>query len=200
MTRQLHAAQTHSAPSHSAAVLAGGQSQRFGRDKALAHWRGQPLLAHALAAFVEFGERYVVGHSGRYQQFGVPVYSDGGGGPLVGVYTALQHSSHPRLAVSACDMPLLTNAYWSFLLDFPGDVVIPQNKHGQVEPLAALYSQNCLPIIAKAIATGQFKLSTWHSNTTLNVHIIEWQTITPRFGENIFFNANTAVELAMLGE
>jgi molybdopterin-guanine dinucleotide biosynthesis protein A len=32
------------------AVLAGGRSSRFGSDKALATWRGKPLLAHATDA------------------------------------------------------------------------------------------------------------------------------------------------------
>ena len=33
-------------------VLAGGQSRRFGRDKALALLDGRPLIDHALAALV----------------------------------------------------------------------------------------------------------------------------------------------------
>lgn len=35
-----------------AAILAGGQSSRMGRDKALLPWQGQPLVAH-IAAILE---------------------------------------------------------------------------------------------------------------------------------------------------
>ena len=44
-----------------AIVLAGGRSERFGSDKALAPFRGEPLLAHALRGVrAEFGEVLVV--------------------------------------------------------------------------------------------------------------------------------------------
>ena len=34
------------------AIIAGGRSRRFGRDKAMAVWDGQPLIAHAVARLI----------------------------------------------------------------------------------------------------------------------------------------------------
>ena len=42
------------------AVLAGGLSQRFGSDKALAVWRDEPLIAHVIAALAPHCETVVV--------------------------------------------------------------------------------------------------------------------------------------------
>lgn len=70
------------------AVLAGGQSQRFGSDKALARFRGLPLLDHAIAGLARWCETVVVvGRAG-----GVPDWPGPGRGPLAGLAGALLHA------------------------------------------------------------------------------------------------------------
>ncbi|MEQ1541322.1 MAG: molybdenum cofactor guanylyltransferase [Novosphingobium sp.] len=70
------------------AVLAGGQSSRFGSDKALAVYRGAPLLDHAVAGLARWCDAVVV--AGR--DGGVPDWPEPGMGPLGGLAGALIHA------------------------------------------------------------------------------------------------------------
>lgn len=75
------------------AVLAGGQSSRFGSDKALALLHGRPLLDQAIAALsCQCDAVVVVGRSDAP----VPVLADWpapGMGPLAGLAAALRHGA-----------------------------------------------------------------------------------------------------------
>lgn len=86
------------------AVLAGGRSRRFGSDKALAEWRGRPLVDHVAAALVPHVERVVI--CGR----DLPDRPGPGLGPLGGINAALAHAAvhgFDRVLVAPCDTPLL---------------------------------------------------------------------------------------------
>lgn len=74
------------------AVLAGGQSSRFGSDKALALLGGETLLARAVAALAQWCDKVVV--IGRTEA-PVPCLADRpapGMGPLGGIAAALHHA------------------------------------------------------------------------------------------------------------
>lgn len=74
------------------AVLAGGRSSRFGSDKALATWRGKPLLAHAADALGAQCDAVVV--VGR-EDAGFTCVSDWpapGRGPLGGLAGAFRYA------------------------------------------------------------------------------------------------------------
>ena len=73
-------------------VLAGGQSRRFGSDKALALLDGQPLIDHALAALAGCAARAVAGRDWP----GVTALPDRPApdlGPLAGLNAALHHAA-----------------------------------------------------------------------------------------------------------
>ena len=69
------------------AVLAGGQSSRFGSDKALAELDGRTLLDRAKAALARLCDSVIV--VGR--EPGIPDWPRPGMGPLGGIAAALRH-------------------------------------------------------------------------------------------------------------
>ncbi|TYC89455.1 molybdenum cofactor guanylyltransferase [Novosphingobium sp. BW1] len=91
-------------------VLAGGQSRRFGTDKALARFAGESLLERAVAQLQAWCDEVVV--VGR-EDAPVPVLPDWPGpgmGPLAGLAGALRHGREQAFAsvLSApVDCPLL---------------------------------------------------------------------------------------------
>jgi molybdopterin-guanine dinucleotide biosynthesis protein A len=71
------------------AVLAGGQSSRFGSDKALAEFRGQTLLARAVDTLAGWCEHVVVVGRATAPAPTLPDWPRPGMGPLGGIAAAL---------------------------------------------------------------------------------------------------------------
>lgn len=146
-------------------ILAGGNSARMGRDKALLELGGISLLERAaklLAPLVS--SVIVIGPPGRYESFGLPVVPDdsAGLGPLAGIATALRISPAPWCLVIACDLPYLKTSWLQFLIDRAlasrADVVLPDNELGP-EPLCALYHKRCEELVRQALAQGVRKIT-----------------------------------------
>jgi molybdopterin-guanine dinucleotide biosynthesis protein A len=143
--------------------MAGGQSRRLGRDKALLEINGETLLARALRIVGEVtAERFIIGPAERREQApGVRVLADElpGSGPLGGIYTALRAASHDLVLVVACDMPFLNPGLLRYLLSLaPGcDVVLPR-VDGRGEQLHAVYARSCIEPIAAQLRSGDFKI------------------------------------------
>jgi molybdopterin-guanine dinucleotide biosynthesis protein A len=145
-------------PPFSAAVLAGGASRRYGRDKATAPYHGRPLAVRVLASLAAAEERFLVAPR-PYPQLGAPTIPDRivGAGPLAGVHAALRHARYDWVAVAACDLPGLTPALWQLLLTraWGCDAVAFIDDNGRLEPLAALYHRRLLPAVDTALAAGE---------------------------------------------
>lgn len=90
------------------AVLAGGQSRRFGSDKALAMLGGKPLIEHAIEALSAQTESVIV--CGREWTDWVADRPEPGLGPLGGINAAL-HCAAERgfdaVLTVPCDTPFL---------------------------------------------------------------------------------------------
>ena len=90
-------------------VLAGGESRRMGRDKALIEFAGEPLVVRALKILREAGlDARIAGGRGDLEQF-APVVADAepGRGPLGGICAALAASGEQRAVFMPVDLPPL---------------------------------------------------------------------------------------------
>lgn len=88
------------------AVLAGGQSRRFGSDKAMALLEGRPLIEHAIASLVPFTGRVIL--IGREDS--IPDRPRGGHGPLAGINAAIHYAlrfDYDAVLTTGCDIPSL---------------------------------------------------------------------------------------------
>lgn len=145
----------------SGAVLAGGRSERFGSDKALARYRGRALLLRVLDSLTEASERFVVSNRPR-PLAGVPTRPDllTTGGALAGLHSALIHAKHPWVAVAACDLPNLNPAFWRLLWGYRHgrQAVVVRHEDSRLEPLAALYHRSALPAVMSGLQSGKYAL------------------------------------------
>ena len=145
-------------------VLAGGQSTRMGRDKALIQIGGRSLLDRALDRLEPLvDEVLVIGDPAKYGSVGPFVVADEwpGKGPLGGIATAMRYASNDRLLVTACDMPGLTPELLillKHLLDRNTDAVVPRHD-GHSEPLVAAYHRLARPIFRRCVELDVLRMS-----------------------------------------
>jgi len=139
-------------------VLAGGQSSRMGSDKALLPFMGSTLVEHvAKQVHQAAGNVILVGDPDRYSNLSYPVIRDicPGRGPLSGIHAALATSREEWNLIVACDMPAVTSAFLTKLIEraecTKAHAVIPTGPSGLPEPLCAAYSHRSLGVIADSL-------------------------------------------------
>lgn len=188
-----------------AAITAGGQSRRFGSDKAAALLAGRTLLAHVAASLEACPLRLLVMPPGRYALPGwVPVpETRPGEGPLAGLEAALG-AAHDQagpgwVAFAGVDMPRLTPAYWEALAGAcaPQARAVLALDRNQPQPLAALYHTALLPRVTALLDGGERRLRVAAPpdlTVTVPRHVI--QAVSP----GALRNVNTPADLAALTE
>jgi len=134
-------------------ILAGGKSSRFGSNKALAMWKGRPLLAYATAALKDLGlnPRVVCRDPLPYFELANAFVTSERPdlGPLEGLRVALKSSSKEFAFILTGDMPLVTKGHLRLLLDAAADqtAVVFVSVDGIRHPFPGLYPRSALPMI-----------------------------------------------------
>jgi molybdopterin-guanine dinucleotide biosynthesis protein A len=181
----------------SAIALAGGRSERFGSDKALATFRGAPLLRAVVGALgADFPEVLVVAKREEpYAGFGARVVLDRSHlyTPLSGLEAGLAAASRGVVFCCAADMPFavdraLLDALFAALAGH--DAAVPVHD-GARQPLCALYRREPCLAAASALlarsAVGPKRLL-----DSIRTAFLEWPDERP------FLDADTREQLAKL--
>ena len=180
-------------------VVAGGESRRMGRDKALLPWAGADLLDHAVARLRAVADdvRILCGPAMRYVERGVPVEPDlvPGAGPLGGVLTGLAAAEGRAGLFLAVDLPHVPVALLAGLVERVGawDAVVPVSPRG-VEPLCAVYGPGCREPMRRRRDAGDFRMTGfWPEVRVLELGPAELR----EFGDpgEMFRNLNTPEDL-----
>jgi molybdopterin-guanine dinucleotide biosynthesis protein A len=180
-------------------ILAGGQSSRMGANKALLEVGGEPLIERLARRFTRWFEQVVVvtNTPELFQFLGLPMVSDRlpGLGPLVGLEAGLTASRFEHAFFAACDMPFVSEDLVRYLLaQAPDhDIVVPR-MGGEFEPMHAVYTRTCLPVIAANLEARRLRLLALFD--AVRVRVVEEAEVR-QFGdpERLFFNCNTPADL-----
>ena len=150
----------------SAAILAGGKSQRFGSNKALAPWFACRVIDAVVQAAKEVCQEVIIiaKDAGPYSSLGLPVYPDivSGEGPMAGLQSALYHAKAERVLLLGCDMPLLNPELLKWMWEIPtlAPIVIPGTPQG-LEPLHAIYHKSLFYLVNHQISAGRLSLQSF---------------------------------------
>ena len=112
-------------------VLAGGQSRRMGRNKALLEYRATTLLQHQVALLRRFCEHVVV--SGAYPDYDCVHDIRPGMGPLSGMHAAAKRFDGDTLLFFFFDMPAMTSTVLKILRDHGGPC------HFETQPMPCVF-------------------------------------------------------------
>lgn len=186
-----------------AAVLAGGRSQRMGVDKTLLLFDGEPLVRRVAETAGSVCEHVVVvtNRPEAIEAAGLPpgvrILTDEVAyqGPLGGLVTALAAAEDEWVLAVAADMPWLEPSVIRALWDARdgAQMVMPVGEKGP-EPLLALYHVSCLPEARRMLATGRRRLIAIASSVkAIEVPLDSFKDVDP--GLRSIVNVNTPEEL-----
>lgn len=144
-------------------VLAGGASQRMGRDKAFLELDGQPLIQIVLERMLDVCSEVLIvsGDVAPYAGLGVPVVQDRfpDVGVLGGLHAGLRAASADLSLAVGCDMPFLNPDLLRAFAAWAAGVDVALLRRGEnVEPLHAAYRRTCLPAMEAAIRAGKRRI------------------------------------------
>lgn len=147
------------------AVLVGGESRRFGRDKAGARVGGVPLALRAWRAVAALTPNlHLVGGRGATVGHDLAFLADArpGQGPLAGIEAALAHAREVGargVVVLACDLPLVDPPALATLVRAWHAASAPEAVvalcRDPAQPLAAVWGVGLLPRVREALEAGR---------------------------------------------
>jgi molybdopterin-guanine dinucleotide biosynthesis protein A len=182
-------------------IQAGGQSQRMGRDKALIHLAGKPMIEHILERIEGLGDEILIttNNPKDFAYLDIRLESDPipGSGSLAGLHTALKAARGSHTLVLACDMPFISRPLLEYMIRLIplADVIVPQ-REGYFEPLHAIYSQKCLLPIEDALQIGDTRVISFYDH--VQVRIVDELELARFDPEGMsFFNINTPEDLIL---
>jgi len=193
---------------NSIVILAGGKSERLGREKGLVALAGKPLILHVLERIKDIAKETIVVVSSEMQKenFGkvvgkaarIVVDKFNVRSPLVGALTGFEAASGEKSLLLSCDTPFVSREIASFLLDVcrRKAAAIPRWPDGKIEPLQAAYDTKMgLEASKEALKEGKMDLRSMISKlkgvryiSTLVIREFDPKMLT-------FFNINTLVDL-----
>ncbi|HIW12697.1 MAG TPA: molybdenum cofactor guanylyltransferase [Candidatus Salinicoccus stercoripullorum] len=156
-------------------ILAGGNSTRFGEDKALYELQGTPMYEHIADAMKISGvtDEIIVSTNQRLAgAFNYETVTDVPGfldkGPLGGIYAAAKHRPGCRLMVVSCDTPYVP-AEWLLKLHRAAQAyeekLILTEEGGQLHPLIGIYQGTDLAGALKAqLETDRLSMRAFSEN------------------------------------
>ena len=185
-------------------VLAGGGSTRFGQDKALVEFNGQPMLLRMRELLKSFLKRVdVIAAPGKYASIGIESIADlwPGEGPLGGIITAISVSGEERRVaewnlIVGCDLPFLSRGWLAYIaqraMASTALVIVPRSPGG-LEPLCACWRTGALAKLRRSFENGVRKIT--EAMKELDAEVIDYPSWKQFDTEGrLFWNMNTPAD------
>ncbi len=202
-------------------VLAGGQSSRMGRDKALVEFEGRPLIEWAIEILKGAGVAVDIVGSREEGRSRLESYASlipdaaPGLGPLAGVCAGAGSTSAEYAVFLPVDVPLLPSSLIGYLLRrarVSGAAVTLASMNGFAQTFPAIIARETLPVLERCLREGElsclaaFRSAANHAGQELSVVPVEviqqcGQVAHPRALPVVhwFLNVNSPRDLVWLG-
>ena len=139
-------------------IVAGGQSRRFGSDKARHPVDGRPMIERVYDVLSPLVETVLVSVRTLDADYHLPAQRVAdeypGAGPLAGLHAGLRRCQTPWLLALACDVPFLTSETLQVLLaarEGTDRLVVARTPDGRRHPLCALYPRALGPLAERLL-------------------------------------------------
>lgn len=175
------------------AILAGGESTRFGFPKQIASYHERSLLENAIGIAIEITPRVsiIFGNHIYLKNEKVDIYQDyiENIGPIGGIYTALHCATTPYIAIIPCDMPFLDPKIFHILRQYQnGDFPVVALSQGKIEPLVSIWPKKLIPLLTDFMKRYEYSLK--YLFKIIKNRQIEISQELPTYSPEIFLNIN----------
>ena len=143
-------------------ILAGGLSRRFGSNKAIYKIDGVTFLDKIFTTLQSnFTNIFTIGKEPYSEKMEFVSDFTDQQAPIVGIITALRHTTSSWNFIISVDMPYITsdivNLLQKEIIGIDNNIIIP-SVNGRILPLFGLYHQNCLVHFEKAYLAKNYTL------------------------------------------
>lgn len=151
---------TANIPTINGLILAGGKSQRMGKDKGSINYFGKPHREYLAELIQPFCETTFISTNEKLKETKFPMLSDTfvGMGPMGAILSAFQKNPDSAWLVLACDYPLMTTTTIQQLLksrQASKTATAFQSAENEFpEPLVTIYEPKSYPILLQFLAQG----------------------------------------------
>ena len=183
-------------------VLAGGKSQRFGKDKSQVKLQDKLLIDYVLKEIIdEFNETLIIANSSinfmQSKKISITRDFQSGLGPLGGVLTAMKWIKEKKkkykwISTFPVDTPFFTKKELKFFYE---NIDINKNKlffirnKNTRHNIFGLWSLDLMEKLEKDLIKGERKVEVWADSVGVSVVNIDYKKPDP------FFNINTKKDL-----
>ena len=183
-------------------VLAGGKSQRFGRDKSQVKLQDKLLIDYVLKEIIdEFNETLIIANSSinfmQSKKISITRDFQSGLGPLGGVLTAMKwikekNKKYKWISTFPVDTPFFTKKELKFFYENidtnKNKLFFIRNKNTR-HNIFGLWSLDLMEKLEKDLIKGERKVEVWADSVGVSVVNIDYKKPDP------FFNINTKKDL-----
>ncbi|WP_313803323.1 molybdenum cofactor guanylyltransferase [Cytobacillus sp.] len=177
-------------------IMAGGQSSRMGKNKALLKIGNKTVIEHIAAELEKtVTDLMIVTNTMEdYQFLTLPMVEDEwkGMGPLAGIHAGLKASRTDKNLVVACDMPFVSSRLGEILLGFLEgfDAAVP-NISDQLHPLFAAYRKDVHEEISHSLQKQELRIRQFFQKVHTKIVFEEdLQNLHVPYQPHHFFNMN----------
>ena len=144
-------------------VLAGGKSQRMGKNKALLTLDNKTFIASVTDVLKAcFQETIIISDKKEeYLSLGCPIFPDilKNVGSLAGIHSVLTNSKTERVFISSCDMPMINTNMIEYLLGYhTRELILIVKYKNRIQPLFVVYPKILLDKLNPSLIIGNNKL------------------------------------------
>ncbi len=174
-------------------LLAGGMSQRMGREKGILKIGNRHLFQYPLKVLEAVCDEILISTCNESTlPAGYPTVCDEvkGIGPIGGIYTCLKRSSNDLNIILSYDLPLVNEKLLRYLIQQRRsyDIVLPSLQKNRTEPLCGIYRKSVVGTLSDMIEKKEYavhgimrmapsrtilindQMSFWHPDLFLNIN------------------------------